>query len=99
MTLRFVSRILTSFFGVHVLERPARTNRNASPLRGSASRFARGWSFQYMKTLNSVSITEGVIVLTVAQKGMKLLFYYPTQRILVMENIYLNLSVADETAI
>ena len=43
-------------FGVHVLERPARTNRNASPLRGSASRFARGGSFQYMNTSNSVNI-------------------------------------------
>ena len=43
--------------------------------------------------------TEGVIVLTVAQKGMKLLFYYPTQRILVIGNISLNLSDANETAI
>ena len=43
--------------------------------------------------------TEGVIVLTVAQKGMKKLFYYPTQRILVIGNISLNLSDADETAI
>ena len=43
-------------YGVHVLERPARTNRNASPLRGSASRFARGGSFQYMNTENEVSI-------------------------------------------
>ena len=43
--------------------------------------------------------TEGVIVLTVAQKGMKWLFYYPTQRILVIGNISINLSDADETAI
>ena len=43
--------------------------------------------------------TEGVIVLTVAQKGMKKLFFYPTQRILVIGNISLNLSDADEKAI
>ena len=43
--------------------------------------------------------TSWVIVLTVAQKGMKKLLYYPTQRILVIGNISLNLSDADETAI
>ena len=44
---RCVSRILTLFNGVHVLERPA---------RGSVSGFARGGSFQYKKTSNSVNI-------------------------------------------
>ena len=53
---RCVSRILTSFCGVHVLERLAAANRDAEPLRGSASRFARGRYFQYMNTLNSVNI-------------------------------------------